>query len=183
MSKSEVRLLNGYKLILKPDHPKAMHSDNWEGYVYEHIAVAEEYLGRSLRSNEVVHHLDLNKANNRAGNLLVLEDGQHAKLHRWIASGAAICESSGLNRENSGKPKVTEPVYCVVCGQTLQENQINCCSPEHFAFIRRKVVRPSKDELAKELETTSMLALGKKYGVSDKAVRKWAISYSLIRQS
>jgi hypothetical protein len=37
----------------------------------------------------------------------------------------------------------------------------------------RKVERPPYDRLLKEIEATSYLAVGRKYGVSDNAVRKW----------
>lgn len=40
-------------------------------------------------------------------------------------------------------------------------------------FSQRKVERPSRDMLLKMLETMSWTAIGKKYGVSDNAVRKW----------
>ena len=37
----------------------------------------------------------------------------------------------------------------------------------------RKVERPPYDQLMREIEETSYLAVGRKYGVSDNAVRKW----------
>jgi len=44
----------------------------------------------------------------------------------------------------------------------------------------RKVERPSKEELENMLKDTSYVAVGKKYGVSDNSVRKWAKSYCII---
>jgi 5-methylcytosine-specific restriction endonuclease McrA len=44
----------------------------------------------------------------------------------------------------------------------------------------RKVVRPSKDELATLINSHSWVYLGRKFGVSDNAVRKWARRYKLI---
>jgi len=38
---------------------------------------------------------------------------------------------------------------------------------------RRKVTRPSKEQLLDDLKKMSWLAVGRKYGVSDNAVRKW----------
>ena len=37
----------------------------------------------------------------------------------------------------------------------------------------RKVERPSYEQLMADVETMSFLAIGRKYGVSDNAVRKW----------
>lgn len=45
----------------------------------------------------------------------------------------------------------------------------------------RKVERPSKEILEKEInDGISYLQLGKKYGVSDNAIKKWAKSYNII---
>jgi len=41
----------------------------------------------------------------------------------------------------------------------------------------RKVERPAYGELLEEIEATSYLAVGRKYGVSDNAVRKWVRFY------
>ena len=43
----------------------------------------------------------------------------------------------------------------------------------------RKVPRPSKKELEGDIEIMSWLAIGRKYGVSDNAVRKWAKRYGI----
>lgn len=42
----------------------------------------ENRLGRLLRSNEIVHHVDGNKYNNNETNLVVLDRANHSKQHR-----------------------------------------------------------------------------------------------------
>jgi len=44
---------------------------------------------------------------------------------------------------------------------------------------RRKVIRPSKEDLEKLIQSIPMTHIGKKFGVSDNAVRKWAKSYQI----
>jgi len=44
----------------------------------------------------------------------------------------------------------------------------------------RKVNRPSKDQLKKDINSMYWLEIGRKYQVSDNAVRKWARNYDLI---
>jgi integrase len=47
----------------------------------------------------------------------------------------------------------------------------------HLAFWNRKVVRPSYEVLKQEIQQMGLAATGRKYGVSDNAVRKWIKTY------
>lgn len=71
------QLRNGYVLLKAPNHPKA----NSRGYVYEHVLLAEESIGRFLRSDEVAHHINEVKSDNRVENLSVLNAAEHRRLH------------------------------------------------------------------------------------------------------
>lgn len=63
----------------QPDHPRA-HPN---GYVYEHIVVAEQAIGRALNPAEVVHHCDGNKLNNHPDNLRVFSNqAAHLRFHK-----------------------------------------------------------------------------------------------------
>lgn len=64
--------------IYKPQHPSA----NFRGYVQEHRLVVESKIGRFLRKNEIVHHIDENKLNNAPENLRVMTQSEHLSLHR-----------------------------------------------------------------------------------------------------
>lgn len=67
----------GYKKVYKPEHPKASE----RGFVSEHLIVAEKKMKRPLGSDEVVHHKDGDKFNNRRRNLEVLTRSEHYKKH------------------------------------------------------------------------------------------------------
>lgn len=72
------RMGSGYILILKPDHPNC---NKHTGYVYEHRLVMENKIGRYLKSNEYVHHIDGNVTNNKITNLVLLKNSKHTKEH------------------------------------------------------------------------------------------------------
>ena len=48
---------------------------------------------------------------------------------------------------------------------------------------RRKVERPSYEQLMADVASMSFVAIGRKYGVSDNAVRKWIRWYEYQRRS
>ena len=64
------------------------------GYIYikvglqfipEHRLVVEEFLGRTLTKEEVIHHLDSNRINNELDNLMLFNtQKEHASFHRKI---------------------------------------------------------------------------------------------------
>ena len=57
------------------------------------------------------------------------------------------------------------------CGKSIFFKSKTCVDCGHIKS--RKTERPNIDELIKEVKETSYSAVGKKYGVSDNAIRKW----------
>ncbi len=51
------------------------------GYAFEHIVIATEKMGREPLPDEVVHHINRIKTDNRPENLMVLTRSQHKSLH------------------------------------------------------------------------------------------------------
>jgi len=75
---------HGYVRVKKRNHPYCSN----HGYVHKHRLVMEERLGRYLKPEEEVHHLDGNKKNNKISNLLLCKNGEHQKIVRriWLAA-------------------------------------------------------------------------------------------------
>lgn len=63
---------DGYILIMERDHPNARKS----GYIFEHVKVMSDILGRPLIDDENVHHRNGVKDDNRASNLELWSSSQ-----------------------------------------------------------------------------------------------------------
>lgn len=67
----------GYILAYAPKHPHA-HKD---GYVMLHTVIMERHIGRYLADNEVIHHINHDKTDNRIENLMLMDKKEHMSMH------------------------------------------------------------------------------------------------------
>lgn len=63
---------NGYK-VLYVEGDKS---------IKEHIKVMQDFIGREINKNEIVHHINEIKDDNRLENLQLMTKGEHSSLHR-----------------------------------------------------------------------------------------------------
>lgn len=123
-------------------------------------------------------HIDGNTDNNEFSNL------------RWVCPNCdrQLPTNCGKNKKRIYKRKrISEEERragknkCPICGSIKEATAKFCVDCSHIKS--RKVERPNRNVLKEEIRTIPFTILGKKYGVSDNAIRKWCKSYDLPYKS
>ena len=162
-----------YHQIYKPD--SSMSYKN--GFISEHRYMASLKLGRDLRPEECVHHIDGNKNNNSIENLMVFRsNSDHVAFHKGanalLDGDVYYCpkdfRSAERNKYNicpmcGGLKSGRKAKICVDCYKKQQESKIPCC----------------KEQLSELILNNTMVDIGDMFNVSNNAVKKWCKKYSL----
>ena len=94
------------KNVVAINHPAADRVD--------YVAIAEAYFQKKCLPDEVVHHIDGNRENNAAENLVIMKRSQHSRLHsgligaldKWIEKVSnplcGTCLYTRIYREHRG---------------------------------------------------------------------------------
>lgn len=101
---------------------------------------------------------------------------------RWVCPNCnQQLETTGFRGNKYEEVKRTKKkYYCMDCGKEISSQAERC--QDCAIKIRMKVPeenRPTREQLKEEIRSNSFLTLGKKYGVSDNAIRKWCKAYKL----
>jgi len=125
-----------------PEHPQAQK----QGYILEHILVAEGIIGKHLSAKTVIHHVDGNRQNNSPNNLVICEDNNyHLLLHQRM--NAFKFGGDKNMRKCIHCKKYDHPANLTICGNTVYHKS---CEKAHGFDRRRaagKLIRFAKEDV------------------------------------
>lgn len=152
-----------------------------------------------------LHHIDGDRQNNDINNLTLLCPichslttnfrGGNMKKKEYIycdkcgkqirKNKYGLCKECYVQKNYDQKKEkyryfnsVTKTYNCQQCGVQTKKTQSGLCR----ACLNKKMTtpnKPSKEVLQQQIKQYSMLSLGRKYGVSDGAIRKWCKQYGI----
>lgn len=85
------------------------------------------------------------------------------------------------NKIRRSKKRTYPKHACPICGKVTTNKRY--CSFNCRYLGARKTQRPTKDALEKLITSTPFTTIGKMYGVTDKAIERWCVSYGLPSKS
>jgi hypothetical protein len=119
---------------------------------------------------------------------LILDHVNGVRNDNRIANLRIVCPNCAATFETHCGRNVNRTRPCATCGAGFtptNSKQLHCshsCGSLSDASRRarravRRAERPPYEQLLAEIATTSWSAVGRKYGVSDNAIRKWVRAY------
>ena len=118
-----------------------------------------------------------------------MKDVEYRKFKEALTDNAdGNLEPSLINKEGAetrhGKPKskkILEPKYCLYCGKELvgTERKQKYCSTECYRNDNKRKRPPIFELIEAFKQYKSYVQVGKHYGVTDNAVRKWVKLYQI----
>lgn len=116
---------DGYKaIIVDTEHPRKRPYKGGN-YVFEHILVMEQKLGRFLKEHEIVHHIDEDRFNNHPQNLHLCSGStatESRQMHNAVHQSAEMLTielfKKGLVEFKDGKYVMT-PALATLAAQIL----------------------------------------------------------------
>jgi hypothetical protein len=150
----------------RADLKRRLYQEGLKTPACELCGQGEIWKGR--RMSLILDHINGEATDNRLENLRIVCPNCNATLETHC----------GKN-----KPRGRPPIQCAYCGDRFRAARPEqrfcsnrCAGLAHGPSLRR-VERPPFDQLLAEIDALGYSAVGRKYGVSDNAIRKWVRAY------
>jgi hypothetical protein len=153
-----------------------LYSEGLKERACELCGQGEEWRGG--RMSLILDHINGNATDNRLENL------------RIVCPNCAATFETHCGRNKKLKYAIRDCAECATSFQPKYGQQrfcsISCAKRNHGREYRphpeiRRVERPPHEQLMREIAETNYSAVGRKYGVSDNAIRKWVRAYERER--
>ena len=171
-------------------------------YLITNLKTKKVYVGQSNNINRRwwEHKARAFNSNNNCYNSPLYRSMRKYGVDAFVMSVICECKPEELNeleafyirKFNSVTPngynvETAEEVFvpvntthiCKQCGKSISYGTVHSLCRECYTFSIRKAERPTKEELYSLLQNHSFVAVGRMFGVSDNAIRKWCRSYGL----
>ena len=145
-------------------------------YICESCGLGSQWNNKSITLQ--INHKNRDWLDDRQENIEFLCPNCHSQTEGWCGS---------KNKFKIKKEFKSKPInLCRICNVLKKTTKGHVCKKCYNKYrdkftrdtiIYRKVARPSYQQLLDEIKNTSYVAVGKKYGVSDNAIRKWLKQY------
>lgn len=135
-----------YLYAIVKEHPNAIK----HGYVLLHRIIMENHLERLLNADEVVHHINGNKFDNRIENLQLTDNKKHASYHgklqgkKYVLAKCPMCKKEIVRAHNKtflGGYKSNHIFCSKECSRQFQLKSCNGITPELEKAISENIVR------------------------------------------
>lgn len=124
------------------------------------------------------HHLNGNHYDNRLENLQILCPNCHSQTDTYAKHNVKVNKTSTI-KNNIELTNFIEKKYCEVCGKEITGSGKKYCSQECSKIGSRKFEVSGKQLIDDFRELKSFTSVGKKYGVSDNAIKKRCITLGI----
>lgn len=119
-------------------------------------------------------HVNGKNMDNRIENLNILCPNCHSQTPFHRGRNREKSAISEFRKEKFKKEKKIKELKICTCGQDIKNKRRKYCSKQCAILHGSKVQdRPTQEQLLNDIKKLGYAATGRKYGVSDNAIRKW----------
>ena len=94
-----------------------------------------------------------------------------------------LCPNCHSQTDNyAGKKAKKNQNKCLICGCEISRSGTHCREC-YFKYVKQNNLPVNREELKSLIRNTSFTSIGKMFGVSDNAIRKWCNKYNLPKKS